>query len=142
MYSLAAEFITAFAPGAAALPFKAFPPLTIQPSQYYYTAGSSSVTFTHAKENALKAGLIQDNTPVFAVLFSGLDKYYVPVYETQGDSGDFKFDRLPGGGNGVLPPTGQVYVVLSTNGTAVSDENTISGVGILEISPPGDRDLF
>jgi hypothetical protein len=142
VYSLAAEFITAFAPGAKALPFKAFPPLVIQSSQYYYTAGSSSVTFTHAKKNAIAAGLIKDNTPVFAVLFSGLDKYYVPVYETQGNSGDFKFDKLPAGGNGVLPPTGQVYVVLSTNGTAVSDANTISGVGILEISPPGDRDLF
>jgi len=33
-------------------------------------------------------------------------------------------------------PAGQVYVVLSTasgNGNAVSDENTIAGVGILEL---------
>ena len=100
------------------------------------------MTFSHAKKNAVAAGLITDSTPVFAVLFSGLDKYFVPVYETQGDSGDFKFDELPGAEDGVLPPTGQVYVVLSTNGTAVSDANTISGVGILEVSPPGDRDLF
>ncbi|KAG0651570.1 hypothetical protein D0Z07_1725 [Hyphodiscus hymeniophilus] len=142
VYSLAAQFITGFAAGAAPLPFKAFPPLVIQASQYYYTAGSSSVTFTHGKTNAVKAGLITADTPVYAVLFSGLDKYYVPVYETQGNSGDFKFDKLPAGGDGVLPPTGQVYVVLSTSGTAVSDANTISGVGILEVSPPGDRNLF
>ena len=147
VYSLAAQFITGFAPHAAPLPFKAFPPLVIQPSQYYYTAGSSSVTFTHAKKNAIAAGLIKDNTPVYAVLFSGLDKYYVPVYETQGNSGDFKFDHIPAGGNGVLPPTGQVYVVLSTadgktDKTMVNDANTISGVGIIEVSPPGDRDLF
>jgi hypothetical protein len=36
-----------------------------------------------------------------------------------------------------LPPTGQVYVVLSTaNGTGTNlatDENTISGVGVLEV---------
>ena len=37
----------------------------------------------------------------------------------------------------LLPPSGQVYVVLSTaDGTKVkaADENTISGVGVLEIS--------
>ena len=45
----------------------------------------------------------------------------------------------------LLPPTGQVYVVLSTadgTDTKISDANTISGVGIVEISPPGDRDLY
>lgn len=91
--------------------------------------------------------MIKDNTPVYAVLFSGLDKYYVPVYETQGNSGDFKFDSLPAGGGGVLTPMRQVYVVLSTAdgksvGTMVSDASTISGAGILEVRPPGDRDLF
>jgi hypothetical protein len=91
--------------------------------------------------------LIKDNTPVYVVRFSSLDKYYVPVYETQGNSGDFKFDHILAGGNGVLAPTGQVYVVLSTadgktDKTMVNDANTISGVGIIEISPPADRDLF
>jgi hypothetical protein len=143
VYSLAAQFITAFAPGAGPLPFKAFPPLAIQPSQYFYTAGSSSVTFVAAKANALKAGLIKKKTPVFAVLFSGLDKYYVPVYETQGNRGDFKFDKLPGATATTLLPTGQVYIVLSTadgkGKNVVSDANTISGVGIIEVSPPGNR---
>jgi len=136
VYSLAAQFITGFAPGAAPLPFKAFPSLAIESSKYPYTAGSSPVTFTHAKKNAIAAGLIQSNTPVYAVFFSGLDKFFVPVYETQGNSGDFKVDKIPAGGNGMLPPTGQVYVVLSTNCTAVNDENTISGVGIIEVNPP------
>ena len=52
----------------------------------------------------------------------------------------YKIDKLPGANftmDGQLPPSGQVYVVLSTadgsvNNTA-SDENTISGVGILEV---------
>jgi len=86
--------------------------------------------------------LITSSTAVYAVLFSGLDTYYVPVYVTQGNSGDFKFDQIPVGAAGQLPPTGQVYVVLSTaDGVAnkVSDENTISGVGILEINPVGQR---
>jgi hypothetical protein len=143
VYSLAAQFITGFATGdAAKLPFKAFPPLAIQPSQYPYTAGSSSVTFSHAQKNAIASGLITSSTAVYAVLFSGLDTYYVPVYVTQGNSGDFKFDHIPAGAAGQLPPTGQVYVVLSTaDGVAnkVSDENTISGVGILEINPVGRR---
>lgn len=150
VFSLAAQFITGFAPGAAPLPFKAFPPLTIATSRYYFTAGSSSVTFVHAKSNAVAAGLITPSTPVYAVLFSGLDKYYVPVYETQGNSGDFKFDHLPGGltgenASGMLAPTGQVYIVLSTadgKSTKVNDANTISGVGVLEVSPVGNRGLF
>lgn len=44
--------------------------------------------------------------------------------------------KLPGASDGKPAPAGQVYVVLSTasgNGNAVSDENTIAGVGILEL---------
>lgn len=79
VYSLAAGFITAFAPGTPALPFKAFPPLTVQPSKKAYVAGKSSVTFTNAYANAMQAGLAQEKTPVYAVFYSGLDTYYVPV---------------------------------------------------------------
>ncbi|KAE8442359.1 hypothetical protein EG329_003430 [Mollisiaceae sp. DMI_Dod_QoI] len=142
VYSLAAQFITGFAPGDPALPFMAFPPLTIEATQYPYTAGSSPVTFTHAMKNAEAACLITTSTPVYAVLFSGLDTYYVQVRTTGGNSGDFKIDSIPAGGNGTLAPTGQVYVVLSTAdgvATKVSDENTISGVGIIEVNPVGDR---
>ncbi len=78
------------------------------------------------------------------MLFSGLDTYYVPTYLTQGNSEDLKINEIPNG-SGVasgLAPTGQVYVVLSTadgTSTKVSDENTISGVGIVEVNPVGDR---
>jgi hypothetical protein len=52
----------------------------------------------------------------------------------------FMVEMIPGATNTTLPPTGQVYVVLSTaDGSAnnkVSDENTISGVGVLEVLPP------
>jgi hypothetical protein len=45
----------------------------------------------------------------------------------------------------LLPPTGQVYVVLSTaNGVGtdtISNEDTPSGVGIIEVSSPGEQDL-
>lgn len=85
VFSLAAQFITGFPPGAAPLPFKAFPPLTLQPSQYPYTEGRSSVTFSNAYANALSAGLATKDTAVYAVFYSGLDVYYVQTYVTQGD---------------------------------------------------------
>ena len=51
-------------------------------------------------------------------------------------------DTIPGANfasAGQLPPTGQVYVVLSTadgmGNNTITDENTISGVGILEVHP-------
>ncbi|KAG4412707.1 hypothetical protein IFR04_014172 [Cadophora malorum] len=139
VFSLAAQFITGFAPGDPALPFKAFPALTLQPSQYPYTAGSSPITFSAAYKNAKKAGLIAEGQKVYAVLFSGLDVYYVETYQTRGNAGDLKIEKIPAGGNGQLPPTGQVYVVLSTadgTNTKVNDANTISGVGVLEVLPP------
>jgi len=145
VFSLAAQFITGFAPGDKALPFKAFPPIAIEATQYPYTAGSSPVTFTHAQKNAIAANLITADTPVYAVLFSGLDTYYVKVRTTSGNSGDFKFDQIPASdaSKGLLAPVGQVYVVLSTaDGAAskVSDETTISGVGVIEVNPAGWRD--
>lgn len=76
------------------------------------------------------------DTPVYAVFFSGLDVYYAKVRITRGDK-DYKIDAIPTG-NG-LPPTGQVYVILSTAdgvNSKTSDENTISGVAILEVLPP------
>jgi hypothetical protein len=144
VFSLAAQFITGFAEGDAALPFTAFPPLAIEASRYPYTAGSSPVTFKNAFKNALDKKLVTDkNTPVFAVLFSGLDTYHVQVRVTRGDQ-DYKFDKIPAGdaSKGQLAPTGQVYIVLSTAdgvNAKVSDENTISGVGIIEVLPVGVR---
>jgi hypothetical protein len=46
----------------------------------------------------------------------------------------------------LLSPTGQVYIVLTTalgvDSDTVNDANTLSGVGIIEVSPPGDKDLY
>lgn len=61
--------------------------------------------------------------------------------DDQADSitSQYQISSLPSGNatQGLLPPTGQVYVVLSTaDGTKVkaADENTISGVGVLEVN--------
>jgi hypothetical protein len=85
VYSLAAQFITGFAPDSAALPFMAFPPLSVQASRYPYTEGRSSVTFANAYANALALGKVTKDTNVYAVFYSGLDTYYVPVYVSQGN---------------------------------------------------------
>lgn len=146
VYSLAAQFITGFAPGAAPLPFKAFAPVTIEASQYPYSVGSP-VTFTGALKNAKAMGTVKDGQAVYAVLFSGLDTYYVKTYETRGNGGDLKIAApgsggvggIPGASEGKLAPSGQVYIVLSTAdgvNEKVSDSNTISGVGIIEVLVP------
>ena len=86
--------------------------------------------------------MITSDEPVYAVFFSGLDTYYVKTYVTKGNSGDLKVTSLPGATATMLAPTGQVYVVLSTAdgvSSKVSDENTISGVGVLEVNPVGQR---
>ncbi|KAL2069180.1 hypothetical protein VTL71DRAFT_15518 [Oculimacula yallundae] len=141
VFSLAAQFITGFAKGDPALPFKAFPALTLEASQYAYTAGSSPVTFSGAYKKALASNLITEGQKVYAVFFSGLDIYYVETYQTRGNGGDLKVKAIPAGdaSKSLLPPTGQVYVVLSTAdgvNSKVSDANTISGVGVLEVLPP------
>ncbi|KAK2062270.1 hypothetical protein LY76DRAFT_506108 [Colletotrichum caudatum] len=120
VFSLAAQFITGFAPGTPALPFKAFPALTVEA-----VGGSNLAVF----EGAYKAAVDAKTAPqgdVYAVFFSGLDTYYSKVTV----SGPDYVVTIPPG------PKGQVYVVLSTaNGkdAKVSDENTVAGVGILEI---------
>ncbi|ROW00311.1 hypothetical protein VMCG_07216 [Cytospora schulzeri] len=139
VYSLAAQFITGFPEYSKTLPFKAFPALTVAPSPArggVYKAGSSGVTFPGAFANALTAGLVEVDTPVYAVFYSGLDTYYVPTI-VQGNN-DVKVLQIPGKGYTTteqLAPLGQVYVVLSTasGATKASDENIISGVGILEV---------
>ncbi|KAI0157268.1 ferritin-like domain-containing protein [Xylariaceae sp. FL1272] len=130
VYSLAAQFITGFAPGDPALPFKAFPALTAMPSSPVVQQGKSSIVFKGAAKNA---GL-QSGTKVYAVFYSGLDTYYAPVTKS-GD--DYTLAKVPGANfasAGQLAPTGQVYVVLSTadgSSAKANDENTISGVAIV-----------
>ncbi|KAL8671333.1 MAG: hypothetical protein Q9168_004170 [Polycauliona sp. 1 TL-2023] len=130
VYSLAADFITGGS-SPVTLPFKQFPELTLQCSQYYYEADRSSVTFSGAFKKAVKDFGVTKDTPIYAVFFSGLQKLPVQVRITAGNAGDYKIDRLPAGISGL------VYVLLSTSKTDFKDENTISGVGILEVYKKG-----
>ncbi|KAL8731042.1 MAG: hypothetical protein Q9166_003693 [cf. Caloplaca sp. 2 TL-2023] len=129
VFSLAGAFITGGS-SPVTLPFKAFPALTLQCSQYYYEADRSSVTFSGAFKAAQQFGVTKD-TPIYAVFFSGLKKLPVQVRITAGNAGDYKIDRIPAGA------VGQVYVVLSKSNTDFSDENIIAGPQILEVYNKG-----
>jgi hypothetical protein len=96
VYSLAAQFITGFAPGTS-LPFKAFPPITVVSVQHGYTQGGCGSVFKGAYKAASSAGLATASTSVYAVLFSGLESYYTKV-SIHGD--DVSYPSLP-------PPTNQ-----------------------------------
>lgn len=86
VYSLAAQFITGFAPEDPPLPFTAFPPLVV----VYDASWGAEVSFTGAYKEAQAKGLVHEaDTPVYAVFYSGLDTYYV---ETTQDGDDVSAD--------------------------------------------------
>jgi hypothetical protein len=73
---------------------------------------------------------ITATTPIYAVFFSDGQKFPVQVRITSTNK-DYKISTLPTG------MAGQVYVVLSTSPTDVTDENIIAGPAILEVFPRG-----
>ncbi|KAH7163019.1 ferritin-like domain-containing protein [Dactylonectria estremocensis] len=131
VYSLAAQFITALAPNTK-LPFKAFPTLTAaDPTHSSFKAGGK-VVFKGAYKAAKKAG--KTNKPLYAVFFSGLNTYYVPV-KIGGNKIDY-VANIPKASTGKPAPAGQVYITLSSaDGKKVTagDENTVAGVAIIEV---------
>lgn len=152
VFSLAAQFVTAFAPGTD-LPFKAFPKLAVATADAFQ-AGESEITFTGAYKNAAEADKAAADGKVYAVFYSGLQTYYAPVTVSGDDvsplSCNYSIKKLitwqytvtiPGANYSAdkqPAPAGQVYVILSTadgsKENPASDDNTISGVGIVEVS--------
>ncbi|KAL0939033.1 Protein rds1-like protein 1 [Colletotrichum truncatum] len=126
VHSMASQFIVGFAPGTPALPFKAFPKLEVN-----FVKGFDGVVFNGAFAAAVAANTVPSGAKVYAVFFSGLDTYYSEVFV---NGADYVVEDIPEGA------TGQVYVVLSTaNGkdAEVTDENTVAGVGIIEVGYAG-----
>ncbi|KAF4594740.1 ferritin-like protein [Ophiocordyceps camponoti-floridani] len=129
VFSLAAGFTT-FPPGTK-VPFKAFPPLAA--SSFHrdgkFCSGQSFVTFKNINNPR--------NSKIFAVLYSGQQTYYVPATPTGPTT--YRI-RMPGDNfayAGEPAPAGQVYAILSTadgKGSKASDDNTLAGVAILEVS--------
>jgi hypothetical protein len=103
VYSLAAQFITGCPSSNPTLPVKAFPALAVSAN----AAPGGEVTLTYKSSNQTES----------LVVFTGLTQTPVPISN----------------GKATLPKglTGTVYVVVSTNGTAVTDDNTVAGPAIL-----------
>ncbi|KAH7170905.1 ferritin-like domain-containing protein [Dactylonectria macrodidyma] len=134
VYSLAAQFITSFAPGAG-VPFKAFPPLTAADPTHRSFKPGGKVVFKGAYKAAKAAG--KTNKPLYAVFFSGLQTYYVPV-KIGGNKIDYvaNIPKANFASAGQPAPAGQVYITLSSaDGKKVvaGDENTVAGVAIIEV---------
>ncbi|KZT57746.1 hypothetical protein CALCODRAFT_452609 [Calocera cornea HHB12733] len=116
VYTLAAAFITSCPDSNPALPFKAFPAVTV----------SGTVAAGSTVQLSFDAGGVSG--PYYGAFFSGLNTEYAMIND----------DAT------VTIPTdlvGTVFMVVTTNGTAVTDNNTIAGVAVLPIpydqSAPG-----
>lgn len=120
VFSLAAGFITAFAPGDIALPFKPFPTLALKCADTYYESGRSPIVFEGAAMKYKPA----EGENRFAAFFSGLTPIIVPV-KTVGD--DFVVDVIPAG------VKGQAYVTLVNDAAKSGDDNTVAGPAVIEV---------
>ncbi|KAG8862912.1 hypothetical protein FRB96_000332 [Tulasnella sp. 330] len=109
VFSLASAFITSCPSSNPALPFKAFPALTVSPADA--TPGSEiSVSY-----NGTTSG-------VSMAFFSGLSTVSAPIMN----------------GKVTIPKDlmGTVYAVVSTNGTVVTDDTTVAGPAIFLFDVP------
>lgn len=104
VYTLAASFITSCPSTNPALPVKAFPSVTFPAKT---TPGSTvAVTF---ESNSTE--------PQFVAFYTGLAQEFAPIKD----------------GKVTIPADlrGQVYAVVTTNGTKADDSNTVAGPAIL-----------
>lgn len=94
-------------------------------------AETSSITFTNALTNASSFdSKINNQTPLYAVFFSGLVKTAVKL-SVQNQNKDLKVDKIPAGVQG---PT---YILISRSDTKFTDEELIAGPAIIETYPKG-----
>ncbi|PVG00971.1 hypothetical protein CPB86DRAFT_157695 [Serendipita vermifera] len=114
VYSLAAPFITSCPDSNPTLPVRAFPSLTVTNTP----SPGSTVTFSFDNPT-------QNGGTLYAAFFSGLET---------------KFAQLDSSMSTTIPAEliGTIYVVISTSGTAVTDDNTVAGPAILEFRLPDD----
>lgn len=120
VFSLAVQFITECPSDNPPLPFKAFPVLSLVPTEgepeiksgnNIYLSSEVFTTYGH-------------DDPIYAAFITALGPIFVEVQLT-----DSKYSvQVPQGVNG------QTYVVITSSNTTVTDENTVAGPGIIEIT--------
>lgn len=106
VYTLAAQFITSCPSTNPTLPVKAFPTITVKPAA---PKPGSSITVSYAN---------MTSSQLYAYFYTGLSTEKVKVKN----------------GKVTIPSdlVGQIYMVLSTNGTAVSESSTVAGPAVLQ----------
>lgn len=128
VFSLAVQFIVECPADQPMLPFKAFPALTFVPAEGEpeVKAGSTIYLSTPATTVAARAAsaYTYDHDCIYAAFMTVTGPIFVKV-EKKGD----KFAVVvPKGVNG------QSYVILTSSNTGVTDDNTIAGPAIVEIT--------
>jgi hypothetical protein len=116
VYTLAAQFIVSCPSTNVALPVKAFPVLSASSNGAKIYAGSK-ITLTTAAKIASKAD-------VYAAFITVTGPIFAPVYKSH----DGYTLTVPSGIGG------QSYVILVTGNTSATDDNTIAGPAIVEVS--------
>jgi len=114
VYSLAAPFITSCPSTNPTLPVKAFPGLTAKTSGKAKAGGQVQLIPSDASS-------IQNKGQLYAA-FVGYPTTAFGVYNTES-----MMVTIPTNANG------QTYVVLTTSNSTVTDDNTVAGVGLLEV---------
>jgi hypothetical protein len=122
VYTLAAGFITSCPSNNVALPVKAFPSLTLDPKTPKPVKAGSTVTLLTPKEIRPIAG----QRAFYAAFISVTGPTFVAATPVKGG---FSV-KIPAGFNG------QSYAVITRCDEAVSDDTTVAGPAIIEVSTP------
>lgn len=119
VFSLAVQFIVECPSDNPPLPFKAFPVLSLTPAE-----GEPEIKSGNTISLATKATNINSYDCIYAAFITVTGPIFVDVKI----NGDYIEVVVPEGING------QSYVVLTSSNTEVTDDNTISGPAIVEIT--------
>ncbi|KAI5206499.1 Ferritin/ribonucleotide reductase [Aureobasidium subglaciale] len=123
VYSLAAPFIKSCPSTNPPLPVKAFPALTVGKSVTGPVAQGDTIEFDIPAGMAVPAGPLYVAFPLAdGTMYSSAVVKDCKVYA-----------RVPVGHTG---PNGEVYAILTTSATAISDDNTVAGPAVLEVKAP------
>lgn len=126
VFSLAIQFIVECPPNNPSLPFKAFPVLVFMPAEGEPEIKSgNSIHLSTAAPNIHDYENIHDSKYAYAAFITVTG----PIFANTESTGNGNFVvTVPEGING------QSYVVLTSSNESVTDDNTIAGPAIIEIT--------
>jgi hypothetical protein len=122
VYSLASPFIKSCPASNPTLPVKAFPALSVSKSVTGPIMQGETISFDLAEGCAIPAG------PLYVAFPLADGPMFSAVVVKDGKI----FARVPVGHTG---PSGEVYAILQTNATTISDDYTIAGPAVVEVMP-------